>query len=163
MHTATILAVVYHDSGRPSVAAGSTLAHSLGQGRPFVEYRDLRPQARQGREMTAQGLLQRFVFNSITLFAADQHSRGNPPAEADVGAIDVDTLARGIHECERPAIEAGMVAVVLDPPRPWIPFDALPAQAQDGRRSQARYLLDRFFILPVGDPGQRIADAIAAR
>ena len=130
----SFLAALYHESGRPSVAAGSTLAHSLGQGRPFVEFGALRAEARMGRELTAEKLLQRFGFYSLA-------NRG------DAVEVDEESLARAIHECERDAIDRGWVAVVLDPPRPWIEFDALPEQAQTGRRNQARFLIERFVVV----------------
>jgi hypothetical protein len=130
----TLMAVIYHESGRPSVAAGSTLAHSLGQGRPFAEFAEIRPEARRGRELTAERLLQRFLF--LGLHTRDHNTQ-----------VEVEDLARAIHECERKAIELGLVVVVLDPPRPWIEFDALPEQAQEGRRNQARYLLERFVVV----------------
>lgn len=138
-----VLAVIYHESGRPSVASGDTLAHTLGQARPFTEYPDLRPEARLGRNLTAHGLLERFSFQSST--AKDRHD------PADLPIVDVETLARGIHEAERPAIDRGWTVIVLDPPRPWIAFDDLPEQAKTGRRNQARYLLDRFVIVSINN------------
>lgn len=138
-----VLAVIYHESGRPSVASGDTLAHTLGQARPFTEYPDLRPEARLGRNMTADGLLGRFSFQSSTV--KDSHD------PADLPIVDVETLARGIHEAERPAIDRGWTVIVLDPPRPWIAFDDLPEQAKTGRRNQARYFLDRFVVVSINN------------
>jgi hypothetical protein len=129
----TILAALYHESGRPSVEQGATLAHSLGQGRPFTEYSDISPEARQGRELTAKHLLMRLDFRATT----------SAPTEAAV-----ERLAQTIHECEAPAIARGLVVVKLDPPREWIPFSALPEQAKTGRRNQARFLLSRFDVFP---------------
>ena len=130
-----ILAAIYHESGRASVQSGATLAHAVGQAKPFTEYGDLRPEARQGREMTATELLRRLKFNSRTGF--------EPTTPA------VDDLAATIHECERPAIDRGWTVIVLDPPRPWIPFAELPEGAREGRRNQARYFLARFDVAPV--------------
>ena len=54
--TTVILAALYHESGRTSVAVGATLAHSVDAenaaagnpappvARPFAEYKDLPPQ-----------------------------------------------------------------------------------------------------------------------
>ena len=132
-----LLAVLYHESGRSSVAAGTTLAHSVGQGRPFTEWPDLRQEAKDGREMTAAALLERFAFGTCYRTLSPARLREQ-----------VEALAPVIHECEREAVEQGLVAVVLDPPRPWIPFVELPEAAQEGRRNQARYLLARFAIGP---------------
>lgn len=129
----TILAVLLHESGRPSVEQGATLAHSMGQGRPFTEYSDISPEARQGRELTAKHLLMRLDVKSTT----------GAPTQASV-----ERLAQVIHECEAPAIERGWVVVKLDPPRAWIPFKDLPGQAKTGRRNQARFLLSRFDVFP---------------
>lgn len=49
-----LLAALYHESGRPSVAAGNTLAHTVGQARPFTEFADLDVEARMGRVLTAR-------------------------------------------------------------------------------------------------------------
>lgn len=131
----TILAALYHESGRQSVAIGATLAHSVGQARPFTEYADLRHEARLGRELTAEMLLGRFEFGSL------------PRAEGlEPTTPYVDALAEAIHECERPAIDRGWTVIQLDPPHPWIPFSDLPPQAQEGRRNQARYFLARFDV-----------------
>lgn len=127
----TLLAAVYHESSRPSVAAGTTLAAAVGQAKPFTEYPGLRPDARRGREMTALRLLERFEFHNL---------------EHPAPAIDLEVLARGIHEAEREAVDRGWTVVQLDPPRPWISFDDLPEGAQEGRRRQARYFLERFIV-----------------
>lgn len=128
----TLLAAIYHDSGRPSVASGHTLAHAFGQARPFTEFNGLSFDARRGRELTAARLLERFEFCNF---------------ERSAPAIDAEVLARGIHEAEREAVDRGWTVVKLDPPRPWIPFDDLPEQAQEGRRNQARYFLERFIVV----------------
>jgi len=132
-----LLAALYHESSRASVTTGQTLAHTVGQARPFIEWPDLRQEAKDGREMTAGALLERFVFNP-------RHSNPSPARLRE----QIDALAPAIHECERDAIEQGLVAVVLDPPRPWVPFNELPEVAQEGRRGQARYLLTRFAVSP---------------
>jgi hypothetical protein len=53
---------------------------------------------------------------------------------AKLGVVDMEALARRIHEAERAAIERGWTVIILDPSRPWIAFDELPMQAQEGRR-----------------------------
>ncbi len=126
-----LLAAVYHESCRPSVAAGDTLAHTVGQARPFTEFPQLSDEARRGRELTAENLLGRFGFSTGSSMMIQPW---------------VDDLAQAIHECEREAVELGLVVVKLNPPRPWIPFADLPEPAQEGRRGQARYLLERFRI-----------------
>ena len=133
---AHILAALYHESGRTSVAVGDTLAHTAGQARPFTEFGDLPRDAREGRLMTAENLARRIRVVGF----ADQ------PSLSSVYDADVDRLAGIIHECEREAIEAGKVVVKLNPPRPWIPFADLPPQAQAGRRRQAMFFLGRFSI-----------------
>ena len=128
-----MLAVIYHDSGRASVAAGDTMAHAVDPAkvRPFVEWPDLPLEAGLGRELTARRLLERF------------HVGGVRP---DLGGGEtVDTLAPAIHEAERAAVDQGLVLVKLN--RPWCGFDDLPEPAKAGRRRQALYLLDRMFIV----------------
>jgi predicted nicotinamide N-methyase len=125
-----LLAALYHESGHPSVAQGATLARSLARGRPFTEYPDLRPEAHRGRELTAEGLLQRFTFHSLDLIAGEDVTADM----AKLGVVDMEALARRIHEAERAAIERGWTVIILDPSRPWIAFDELPMQAQEGRR-----------------------------
>lgn len=133
---AAVLAVVYHESGRQSVATGETLAASAGQAKPFTEFYDLRPDVQRGRELTARGLLERFRFTSRQ-------------ADQEVTSTGLVEVARGIHEAERAAIDRGWTVIVFDPPRPWIAFDDLPVVARAGRRNQARYLLERFTIVRV--------------
>lgn len=132
--TTLLLAILYHESGRAPVAAGETLSHAVQspQARPFVEWPSLPSDARAGRLMTARALLERY---DISVVIPDL---GTEP-------VSVDDLARAIHECERGAVEAGLVLVKLD--RPWVAFADLPAQAQEGRRRQAQYLLARLWWL----------------
>lgn len=131
----TLLAVLYHESCRPGVDAGTTLAHSVGQARPFTEFVDLASDALKGRLNTAAELLERYQIGAIL------EARIEPPSDADV-----ERLAQAIHECERTAIDRGWTVVKLDPPRPWIAFADLPEPAQVGRRKQAKYLLDRLAL-----------------
>jgi len=137
-----LFAAIYHEGGRPSVAAGNTLAHSVGQARPFTEFADLEPDAQHGR-MTTAGL----ILAAVEPWCPATGSQ--PLADA------VDWLARIIHNAERTAIENGWVVIKLNPPRPWIPFDELPEVAQAGRRGQATYLLSRFGFRDVPALGSR--------
>lgn len=134
---AVLLAVLLHESGRAPVAAGQTLAHAVAppQARPFVEWPDLPAEVQLGRRVTARNLLECFDVGEVF------PDLGTEP-------VSVDQLAAAIHECEREAIERGLVLVKLD--RPWIPFGELPEQAQEGRRRQARYLLARVWWTPRG-------------
>lgn len=139
-----ILAALYHESGRTSVAAGDTLAHTAGQARPFAEFNSIRDAAREGRLLTAANLEQRIRIDGFA--ARDPDSYGPIEEHAKIN----DKLARVIHEAEREAIELGWTVVKLEPPRPWIPFDDLPEAAQAGRRRQAAYFLSRFEIAFLG-------------
>lgn len=143
----TFLAALYHESGRASVQRGETLAHAAGQARPFTEFPDLSLEARRGRELTAQHLLERFEFGTRVTAAEDvRFGLSEPEASFD---SDIDMLAEAIHDCERDAIERGWVVVKLDPPRPFTPFADLPPQAQQGRRNQARWFLERFQVTAI--------------
>jgi hypothetical protein len=132
----TLLAVLYHESGRASVQAGATLAHSVGQAKPFTEWSDLRQEARMGREMTAKELLRRFEFAPVS-------------AWLEPTTLAIENLAEVIHECERLAIDRGWTVIVLDPRRPWIPFSDLPEVAKTGRRNQAQFFLARFDVIAI--------------
>jgi hypothetical protein len=138
VHLIPLFALFIHESGRASVAAGDTLAHAVGQPRPaFTEWPDIRPDARCGRELTAERLLENHDFRPRT----------HPPEE--LHESEVMYLANEIHKAEREAIERGLTVVKLDPPRPWIPFDDLPEQAKQGRQRQARWFLARFDMYPL--------------
>lgn len=136
-----LLAALYHESGRISVAAGDTLAHSVGQARPFTEFGDLEVDARDGRLLTAMNLEQRIHISGFR-----PATSLNEPADQAEFQADVEWLARAIHDAEREAIELGKVVIKLNPPRPWIPFEQLPEAAQAGRRRQATFFLARFDI-----------------
>jgi hypothetical protein len=130
-----VLAALYHESSRVSVAAGDTLAHSAGQARPFTEFGDLEEDARDGRLLTAMNLEQRIQITGLIDLNRSKYA-----------AETVERLAYTIHEAEREAIELGKVVVKLNPPRPWIPFEQLPEVAQAGRRRQAAFFLARFEV-----------------
>jgi hypothetical protein len=138
IHTSTIalMAALYHESGRQSVATGATLAHAENQAKPFTEFSKLAPDAREGRYMTAEKLLERFDFSM-------------PATPEKFTDAMVNALAVSIHEAERPAIEAGKTVIKLTPPRPFTPFDGLPDPAKQGRRNQARFFLERFKVTPL--------------
>lgn len=132
-----LLAALYRESSRRSVAEGTTLAHVVGQAQPFTEFGDLPDTAKRGLILTASALLQQI---DITDVADDPQG----PPNAD----QLAWLAEVIHNAEREAIEAGLVAVKLDPPRPWVEYSELPAGAQQGRQQQAAFFLQRFQIEP---------------
>lgn len=143
----TILAALYHESGRASVQRGETLAHAAGQAHPFTEFPDLSHEARRGRELTAQHLLDRFEFGTRVITTEDVRLGLLEPGAPN--ASDIEMLAVAIHDSERDAIERGWVVVKLDPPRPFTPFADLPPQAQQGRRNQARWFLERFRVTAI--------------
>lgn len=149
-----LFAILYHESCRHPVLAGTTLAHSVGQSRPFTEFADLRPEAMAGRIMTASTILERFDVPGVQRWMrhADVADNTNYSPDADIAReglrADIENLAIAIHDAERGAVEKGWAAVALDPPRPWIIFSELPSLAQEGRRSQARFLLARIVFAP---------------
>lgn len=131
--TVLLLAILYHESCRVSVAAGDTMAHAVDPAkvRPFVEWPDLPDHVKQGRRLTVTRLLERFHVGEVF---------------PDFGSGEIsETLAAAIHEAERAAVDQGLVLIKLD--RPWTEFADLPEQAKDGRRRQARFLLERLFIV----------------
>jgi len=132
-----LLAALYHESSRPSVAAGTTLAHVAGQAQPFTEFVNLTGDALKGRLNTAAELLERYRVGAIL------HARIDPVTDGEV-----EQLAQAIHECERTAVDRGWTVVKLDPPRPWMTFADMPEPAQQGRRKQAKYLLERLVLSP---------------
>lgn len=58
---------------------------------------------------------------------------------------DVETLARWLHEAGRAAVLANQVVNVV-PGQGFQEWDALPERGREGRRIQARWLLERFAI-----------------
>lgn len=140
VHLIPLFALFLHESGRASVAAGDTLAHAVGQPRPnFTDWPDLCSEARCGRQITAERLLESHEFRPRT----------HPPEE--MHESEVLYLANEIHKAEREAIERGLTVVKLDPPRPWIPYDELPEPAKRGRQRQARWFITRFDLFPLAD------------
>ena len=127
-----LLAALYHESCRRPVAEGTTLAHAENQAKPFTEFGDLPSEVKRGRILTASELLQKIEITGIT-----------DDSTGALDAVQVEWLAELIHTSEKAAVEAGLVAVKLDPPRPWIEFADLPELAQQGRERQASFLLQR--------------------
>lgn len=128
-----LLAVLLHESCRRSVAEGKTLAATCGVHVDFAEWPDLHPRVHHGRRLTARGLLQRFEI-------------GEPLPDLGTDPVGDRDLAIAITECERAAVEAGDVQVMLA--KPWTTFDDLPEAAREGRLMQARYLKERAFFMP---------------
>lgn len=128
-----LLAILYHESGRASVATGETMAHTVepAKTRPFVEWPDLPDHVKQGRRLTACQLLERFHV-------------GDPFPDLGSGET-VESFAEAIHEAERPAVEQGLVLVKID--RSWTDYADLPEPAKAGRRRQATFLLARLFVV----------------
>lgn len=65
--------------------------------------------------------------------------------------IDVETLAKELHEAGREAFEAGTTvaqAQQKDKVFPFVEWDVLTEQAKEGKRIQARHLLEKFRIEP---------------
>jgi len=58
---------------------------------------------------------------------------------------DVESLARVLHAAGKEAVEKGAV-VNRVPGQPFLEWDELPTHAQEGRRIQARYLLERGMV-----------------
>lgn len=127
-----------HESGRPAVAAGETLAHAVdpAKTRPFIEWDALPPHVVVGRSMTAAGLLAAYNVSDHVPDAAYD----------DINDEMIRELAAAIHNAERKAVENGYVLIQLN--RPWVEFADLPEQAQAGRKRQAFYLLQRFRFEP---------------
>jgi hypothetical protein len=66
-------------------------------------------------------------------------------------SIDIETLARELHEAGRAAVEQGATVAAAkfgDPSRKFLEWDEITEEAREGRRIQARYLLNKFTITP---------------
>ena len=61
-----------------------------------------------------------------------------------------ETLAREIHEAQREPVETGktLTRALGSEPYPFIEWKDLPEKAKEGRRMQARYLIERYHIIP---------------
>ena len=62
-------------------------------------------------------------------------------------SLDTESLAKLLHEAGREAVAQGAVVNRI-PGQGFIEWDDLPAHAQEGRRLQARYLLERLLVIP---------------
>lgn len=63
--------------------------------------------------------------------------------------IDVEALARELHEAGREAVEKGATVAADkfgEKTRTFLSWDELTENAREGRRIQAKYLLNRFEI-----------------
>ena len=61
--------------------------------------------------------------------------------------MSVDDLAMALHEAGRAAVAAGAMVNPNTHAR-FLEWDEIEEKAREGRRIQARYLLDRFTITP---------------
>lgn len=59
--------------------------------------------------------------------------------------IGVDELARAIHEAGREAVEKG--ATVAATPGRFLEWDEISEAAREGRRIQARFLIQKYCIM----------------
>lgn len=65
--------------------------------------------------------------------------------------MDVETLARELHEAGREAVEKGATVAADkfgEKTRTFLSWDEITENAREGRRIQAGYLLKRFKIEP---------------
>lgn len=69
-----------------------------------------------------------------------------PYREAANNMLGTETLAKELHEAGRAAVEAG--ATVNPTGGKFLEWDEISEQAREGRRIQARYLLEKFRIEP---------------
>ena len=68
--------------------------------------------------------------------------------------MDSEELARELHEAGRAAVEAGATVAAEkfgEKTRRFMDWDEITENAREGRRIQARYLLERFVIDPKGE------------
>lgn len=64
-------------------------------------------------------------------------------------AAYIDGFAKILHEAGREAVEKGATVAAEnfgEPTRKFLSWDEISEQAREGRRIQARYILDRFMI-----------------
>ena len=64
--------------------------------------------------------------------------------------VEVELLARELHEAGRAAVEAGNTVAAEkfgEQTRKFIEWDEMTEVAKEGRRIQARYLLEKFIII----------------
>lgn len=66
--------------------------------------------------------------------------------------MDIETLARVLHDAGKEAVERGATVAADkfgEKTRTFLSWDELSENARAGRRIQARYLLERFEIKPL--------------
>ena len=88
------------------------------------------------------------VGRSITVSFPESFTESTiPPAPALRPGlqVDVEWLARELHEGGRVAVAAGLVVNKVQG-QPFIEWDEIPEEARAGRRSQAEHLLAKFTI-----------------
>lgn len=81
--------------------------------------------------------------------------------------IDVETLARALHEAGREAVLAGNTVAARnlgDKGTLFLEWDSLDARAQLGRRQQAQWLIERFEISPkrIEEPVPSVDELVVA-
>lgn len=65
--------------------------------------------------------------------------------------MDIETLAKELHEAGRAAVEQGATVAAEkfgEKTRVFLSWAEITEPAREGRRIQARYLLNKFFVLP---------------
>jgi hypothetical protein len=65
--------------------------------------------------------------------------------------IDIEILAKELHEAGREAVVKGATVAADhhgEKTRTFLEWDEITENAREGRRIQARYLLDKFVIIP---------------
>ena len=71
--------------------------------------------------------------------------------QAPADTMDIEILAKALHEAGRAAVEAGNTVAAEkfgEQTRKFIEWDEMTEVAREGRRIQARYLLERYTIEP---------------
>jgi hypothetical protein len=63
--------------------------------------------------------------------------------------VTIEELARALHEAGREAVQGGYVVNVVKG-QPFFEWDELPEPAKEGRRIQARWLMERYEVFPRG-------------
>lgn len=85
-------------------------------------------------------------FDGTTRGLVEKIKNFRPYREAAHKMIDVETLAKELHEAGRAAVEAG--ATVNPTGGRFLEWDEISEHAREGRRIQARHLLEKFRIEP---------------
>ena len=85
-------------------------------------------------------------FDGTTRGLVEKIKNFRPYREAAHKMIDVETLPKELHEAGRAAVEAG--ATVNPTGGRFLEWDEISEHAREGRRIQARHLLEKFRIEP---------------